>query len=58
MLLRARLGSAHAVAAPHAEGARIVMLDERLVRAKILAHEWHEGAELHGLPAGGGRLER
>lgn len=40
--LRGRLGSAHAMRAPHPVGARIIALDPRLVRANIGAHEWGE----------------
>ncbi|MGH6949617.1 MAG: baseplate multidomain protein megatron, partial [Vitreimonas sp.] len=40
--LRGRLGSAHAMRAPHPVGARIVALDRRLARTEIGAHEWHE----------------
>ncbi len=38
--LRGRLGSAHAMRAPHHVGARILVLDERLVRVDVSAHEW------------------
>jgi hypothetical protein len=41
-LLRGRQGSAHAMAAPHAVGARIVLVDQRLARLNIGAHEWGE----------------
>lgn len=51
-LLRGRLGSAHAMQAPHLEGARIVRLDERLARADIGAHEWHEPLTFVAPPAG------
>jgi hypothetical protein len=51
-LLRGRLGSAHAMQTPHIEGARIVKLDERLVRAEIGAHEWHEPMNFIAPPAG------
>lgn len=40
------------MAAPEAEGARIVMLDERLVRAEIHAREWHEAVSFTAPPAG------
>jgi Putative phage tail protein len=52
MLLRGRQGSAHAMQAPHAEGARIIKLDERLVRADLGAHEWHEPLTFIAPPAG------
>ena len=38
--------------APHLEGARIVRLDERLARADIGAHEWHEPLTFVAPPAG------
>ncbi|WP_395645318.1 glycoside hydrolase TIM-barrel-like domain-containing protein [Terricaulis sp.] len=40
--LRGQLGSAHAMRAPHPAGARIVKLDDKLVRADVWAHEWGE----------------
>ena len=39
--LRGQQASAHAMGAPTPVGARIVKLDERLVRANIAAHEWN-----------------
>jgi hypothetical protein len=50
--LRGRLGSAHAMRAPHPAGARIIQLDERLVRAEIGAHEWNEALTFVAPPAG------
>jgi hypothetical protein len=41
-LLRGQLGTAHAMAAPHPVGARIVLLDQNLVRVSVGAHEWGE----------------
>lgn len=41
-LLRGQLGTAHAMAAPHPAGARIVLLDQNLVRVSVGAHEWGE----------------
>ncbi len=40
--LRGVLGTAHAMAAPHPAGARIVMLDQRLTRLNVHPHEWRE----------------
>jgi hypothetical protein len=51
-LLRGQLGSAHAMRAPHAAGARIVKLDERLARMNVGAHEWHEALAFTAPPAG------
>ncbi len=51
-LLRGRLGGAHAMRTPHPVGARIIKLDERLVRAEIGAHEWHEALTFVAPPAG------
>ena len=51
--LRGQLGSAHAMRAPHPIGARIVKLDERLVRADVGAHEWNEDLIFMTPPAGG-----
>jgi hypothetical protein len=51
--LRGRLGSAHAMRAPHPVGARIVRLDERLARADVGAHEWREPLRFAVPPAGG-----
>lgn len=51
-LLRGRLGSAHAMQAPHPVGARIVKLDQRLARADIAAHEWGEPLKFSAPPAG------
>jgi hypothetical protein len=50
--LRGRQGSAHAMQAPHPVGARIVKLDQRLARAEIAAHEWHEPLSFVAPPAG------
>jgi len=50
--LRGRQGSAHAMRAPHPVGARIVKLDQRLVRADIGGHEWHEPLTFIAPPAG------
>ena len=38
--------------APHPVGARIIKLDERLVRAEIGAHEWDEALTFIAPPAG------
>ncbi|MEQ1618827.1 MAG: glycoside hydrolase/phage tail family protein [Terricaulis sp.] len=51
--LRGQLGSAHAMAAPHPVGARIVKLDERLARVDVGAHEWNEALAFRAPPAGG-----
>jgi hypothetical protein len=51
--LRGQLGSAHAMAAPHPVGARIVKLDERLVRLDVGAHEWNEALAFRAPPSGG-----
>jgi len=53
--LRGRRGSAHAMRAPHAIGARIVKLDQRLARANIAAHEWGEALSFVAPPAGAPR---
>jgi hypothetical protein len=50
--LRGRLGSAHAMAAPHAAGARIVLLDSALARIDIGAHEWGEQLSFVAPPSG------
>lgn len=50
--LRGRLGSAHAMRAPHPVGARIVALNERLARVEIGAHEWGEALAFAAPPAG------
>ncbi|MEZ5961998.1 MAG: glycoside hydrolase/phage tail family protein [Hyphomonadaceae bacterium] len=50
--LRGRQGSAHAMRAPHPVGARIVKLDQRLVRTNIAAHEWGEALSFVAPPAG------
>ncbi|MGE0741061.1 MAG: glycoside hydrolase/phage tail family protein [Hyphomonadaceae bacterium] len=50
--LRGQLGSAHAMAAPHPVGARIVVLDARLARTDIGAHEWGEPLSLVAPPVG------
>lgn len=41
-LLRGCLGSAHAMQSPHPIGARIVVIDQRLARFEVGAHEWNE----------------
>lgn len=51
-LLRGRLGSAHAMAAPHVGGARVVMLDQKLARMNIGAHEWGEALNVVAPPSG------
>lgn len=50
--LRGRLGSAHAMRAPHPVGTRIVALTERLGRVQIGAHEWGEEMSFVTPPAG------
>jgi hypothetical protein len=50
--LRGRLGTAHAMRAPHGMGARIVKLDAALVRVGIGAHEWNEVLTLSAPPPG------
>ena len=50
--LRGRLGSAHAMGAPHAVGTRIVKLDQRLARLDIAAHEWREALAFVAPPSG------
>jgi hypothetical protein len=50
--LRGRLGSAHAMRAPHPVGARIVKLDQRLARVDVGAHEWGEPLAFIAPPAG------
>jgi hypothetical protein len=50
--LRGQLGSAHAMAAPHPVGARIVKLDARLTRCAVGAHEWNEELIFVAPPAG------
>ena len=50
--LRGQLGSAHAMRAPHPVGARIIKLDQRLVRADVVAHEWGEALSFLAPPAG------
>jgi hypothetical protein len=50
--LRARLGSAHAMRAPHPIGARIVALDQRLARANVGVHEWGEALAFAAPPYG------
>jgi len=52
-LLRGRLGSAHAMASPHPMGARVIVLDQKLVRLSIGAHEWGEVLPVTVPPAGG-----
>lgn len=51
-LLRGQAGSAHAMAAPHPIGARIIKLDERLARLEIGAHEWREALPFAAPPSG------
>jgi hypothetical protein len=53
-LLRGRLGSAHAMRTPHPAGARIVLLDDRLARIDIGAHEWREALDFAAPPFGKG----
>lgn len=50
--LRGRLGSAHAMGAPHPIGARIVKLDQRLARLDVSVHEWVEPITFTAPPAG------
>jgi hypothetical protein len=50
--LRGRLGSAHAIRAPHPVGARIVALNQRLARASLGAHEWGEAIAFVAPPYG------
>lgn len=50
--LRGRLGSAHAMRAPHPAGARVVMLNERLTRIGVKPHEWGEAMALRAPPSG------
>jgi hypothetical protein len=52
VFLRGRQGSAHAMRAPHPAGARILKLDQRLVRANVGAHEWGEDLVFIAPPAG------
>ncbi|MBX3430754.1 MAG: phage portal protein [Hyphomonadaceae bacterium] len=49
--LRGRLGSAHAMRAPHAVGARIIKMDRRLARADVGAHEWGEALKFIAPPS-------
>ncbi len=51
--LRGRLGSGHAMRAPHVVGTRIVKLDDSLVRADIAPHEWNEALLFTAPPVGG-----
>lgn len=53
-LLRGRLGSRAAMAAPHPVGARLVVLDQRLARFEVRSHEWGEPLALLAPPAGAG----
>lgn len=55
--LRGRLGSAHAMRAPHPVGARIVALNDRLARVEIGAHEWNEALAFAAPPAGRGSAD-
>lgn len=50
--LRGRLGSGHAMRAPHPVGARVVVLDQRLARLSVSAHEWREPLRIVAPPAG------
>jgi hypothetical protein len=50
--LRGCLGSAHAMQAPHPVGARIVLLDAKLARMEIGAHEWCEALQVAAPPFG------
>lgn len=50
--LRGRLGSAHAIRSPHPVGARIVLLDAKLARFSVGAHEWNEALRVVAPPAG------
>lgn len=50
--LRGRQGSAHAMAAPHPVGARIVKMDARLARVNMAAHEWAEALTFIAPPSG------
>ncbi|MEZ5972999.1 MAG: phage tail protein [Hyphomonadaceae bacterium] len=49
--LRGRLGSAHAMRAPHPVGARIIKMDRRLARADVAAHEWGEALKFIAPPS-------
>lgn len=51
-LLRGRLGSAHAMAAPHSVGVRVVVLDHKLTRLGVRGHEWQEPLDIVVPPAG------
>ncbi|MGE3930184.1 MAG: glycoside hydrolase TIM-barrel-like domain-containing protein, partial [Hyphomonadaceae bacterium] len=53
-LLRGRLGSAHAMRAPHPVGARIVKLDARLARFGVASHEWGDLLTFAAPPPGAG----
>ena len=50
--LRGQLGSAHAMGSPHPIGARIVVLDARLGRIDIAAHEWNDDLVFAAPPSG------
>lgn len=50
--LRGRLGSAHAMRAPHPVGARVIVLDQRLARLNVHAHEWGEALRVIAPPFG------
>jgi hypothetical protein len=52
-LLRAQLGSAHAMRDPHPTGARVVKIDDSLARMDVGAHEWNEPLSVVAPPAGG-----
>ena len=54
MLLRGQLGSAHAMASPHPVGARAVLLDARLGRFDLAAHEWNDDLLFVAPPSGAG----
>ncbi|MBS0386482.1 MAG: phage tail protein [Proteobacteria bacterium] len=51
-LLRGRLGTAHAMRAPHPAGARFVVLNDQLARMEIGAHEWREALQIAAPPYG------
>jgi hypothetical protein len=51
-LLRGRQGSAHAMASPHPVGAPIVLIDRRLARLTMNAHEWGEALTFVAPPYG------
>lgn len=51
-LLRGRLGSSHAMRSPHPVGTRIVVIDRRLARVDMQAHEWGEPIVFSAPPSG------